>query len=148
MLEAANLVKGFEGYRSKAYLCPSGKWTCGYGHTKGVGPDTKCTQEQAEKWLIEDLAEAYEAVVRRVTVPLNDFQKAALVSFVFNVGERAFTKSTLLAKLNQGDYVGAAAEFGKWVWSRGKKLEGLVRRREAEAALFMAKEGEYAMDGS
>lgn len=148
-LKAVALVRQFEGFRADAYLCPAGVWTIGYGHTRGVKKGDRISRERAEELLIEDLAEAAAAVDRLVKVPINPMQRGALASFVFNVGadEDADTiaeglgDSTLLKLLNQGNYAAAAAEFGKWVKATvaGKKvtLGGLVKRRAAEAALFL-----------
>lgn len=135
--EGLELVKYFEGLRQKAYRCPAGVWTIGYGHTKGVKPGDVCLKKEAEEWLEQDLQEAETCVRKRVRVPLNDNQYSALCSFVFNFGCGAFHNSTLLKKLNLGDYLGAANEFERWVYADGKRLNGLTRRREAERRLFM-----------
>ena len=96
----------------------------------------RITPEQAEKFLKEDLKTFEKIVKDNVKVPLNQNQFDALVSFVFNVGGGNFKNSTLLKVLNKGDYSAAAGEFSKWVYCGGKKLPGLVRRRQAEAELF------------
>lgn len=95
------------------------------------------TEEMAEAWLKRDLAECEEIVGRLVTVPLTENQFSALVSFVYNLGGTALKRSTLLKKLNAGDYVGAAEQLGRWIRGGGKELAGLVRRREAEMRLFL-----------
>lgn len=138
------IIENSEGLALKAYLCPANVWTIGYGHTKGVKQGDTCTIEQARAWLMEDCVEAEKAVHRLVKVPLNQNQFDALVSFCFNVGadEDADTiaeglgDSTLLRKLNSGDYVGCAGEFPKWVNAKGRVLPGLVTRRKAEQTLF------------
>jgi lysozyme len=137
---AADLIRQFEGLRLTAYRCPAGLWTCGFGHTCDVTEQTTCTAEEAEKWLAEDLREAERIVSGYVTAPLTDNQRAALESFVYNVGAGAFRKSTLLRKLNAGDYPGVAAEFERWVHASGHKepLPGLVKRRAAERELFLS----------
>ena len=135
-MNAAELVKQFEGYRSKAYLCPAGKWTCGWGHTKGVTAATSCDFGTAETWLCDDLTDAGNCIDRVVTVPLTPNQRAALLSFIYNVGCGRFEASTLLRKLNEGDYEGCSQEFSRWVFSGKTKLPGLIRRREAERTLF------------
>ena len=99
-----DLVKEFEGFRSDAYTCPSGKLTIGYGHTKGVSRDSQISLEEAEELLIEDLREAGEKVSFLIHVPLSDNQYAALASFTFNLGPFALLRSTLRKKLNQGDF--------------------------------------------
>ena len=129
-----------------AYFIGKDGWkipTCCYGHTDAAGApkyaatkDKKFTREEGLNILCMDLAK-YEAAVRsKVTVPLTDNQFGALVSFTFNVGPANFNKSTLLRKLNAGDYKGAAAELPKWRHAAGRVLNGLIRRRAAEQALF------------
>lgn len=134
------LIKSFESLYLHSYQCPSGIWTIGWGHTKGVKPGQCITRAQAEAFLRADLVRAEWAVERLVKVPLTDNQFSALVSFVFNCGEAALRTSTLLRKLNRRDYAGAADQFRRWVKSKGKVLTGLVRRREAERSLFLAPE--------
>lgn len=140
---AVDLVKHFEGLYLEAYRCPAGVPTIGYGHTDGVRLGQTVTEAQAEQLLTSDLAEAAADVDRYVKVPLNDDQRGALSSFVFNLGAGSLASSTLLRKLNLGDATGAAAEFGRWVYAtvNGKptKLAGLVARRAAEQALFEGK---------
>ena len=131
-----DLIKGFEGLRLSAYQDSAGVWTIGYGHTGNVKPGDRITQAQAEDLLQKDTAWAQQAVRDQVKVPLTQGQFDALTSFTFNLGAGALAKSTLLNKLNAGDYAGAQAEFGKWVHAGGQVLQGLVRRRAAEAELF------------
>jgi len=131
-----DLIKGFEGLRLSAYQDSAGVWTIGYGHTGNVKPGDRITQAQAEDLLQKDTAWAQQAVRDQVKVPLTQGQFDALTSFTFNLGAGALGKSTLQAKLNAGDYAGAQAEFGKWVHAGGQVLQGLVRRRAAEAELF------------
>lgn len=119
-----------------AYQDPTGTWTCGYGHTHGVGPTTTCTPDVARIWLQQDVAEAVYAVKMYVDLPLSQEEFDALVDFCFNIGSGNFQQSTLLSKLNQRDYIGALAEFQKWDISKGQVLPGLKSRRAAEAALF------------
>ena len=134
------LVRQFEGCRLQAYLCPAGVATIGVGHTRGVKLGDRCSQEQADLWLTQDLEDAGAAVASMVKVPLTQGQFDALTSFVFNLGARRLAESTLLILLNKRDYHGAAAQFSRWVHSDGKVLDGLVRRRAAEAKLFMPAE--------
>lgn len=97
------------------------------------------TLEQAYDWLYYALSTTYEPVVEsRVRVPLTETMFAALVSFTYNTGSSAFARSTLLSRLNQKDYDGAAGEFRKWVYSDGRVLRGLVHRRDAERSLFLS----------
>lgn len=135
-MTAADLCKQCEDYREKTYLCPSGLWTCGWGHTQGVTETTTCDKVQAEEWLAEDLQASSDTLAKFVTVPLTVPQREALLSFVFNVGESRFAKSTLLRKLNSGDYIGAADEFPRWIYGGGRRLPGLLARRQAERDLF------------
>lgn len=138
---ALDLVKRFEGYSPTLYTCPAGKRTIGYGHvvTPPHLPDFQkpITQERAAQILMMDMTYAQQAVERLVKVPLNENQFAALVSFVYNIGEGAFAASTLLRLLNKGRYDEAASEFNRWIHAGGKRLEGLIRRRRAERGLFL-----------
>ena len=131
------IIKTFEGYRSEAYLCPSGIPTIGYGHTSGVVMGDTCTRQEAEKFLIEDLRHA-ENVVNAQNLDLNQHQFDALVSFVYNVGSGNFQGSTLLKLLKQDAraYDTLEAEWKKWKYSNKTELEGLVRRRAAEWSLY------------
>jgi len=130
------LIKKHEGLRLEAYLCPAGKWTIGYGHTKGVKPGQVVTKEEAERLLREDLI-VVENEINRHNLNINQNQFDALASFVYNVGVGNFRTSTLLKKIkaNPNDKT-IANEFKRWVYSNGKKLPGLVKRREEEAKLY------------
>ena len=130
------LTKRFEGLRLKAYQCSAGVWTIGYGHTKGVRKGDTCTEAEANQWLIEDVQDADDAVSKYVQVPLTQGQFDALVDFVFNLGAPQFFKSTLLRKLNDRDYKGAAEQFLRWRFANGVELAGLLRRRKAEVEMF------------
>lgn len=136
------LVREFEGLRLEAYQDQGGVWTIGYGHTgPEVVPGLTCTREQAEAWLLEDLREAEADVLRVLKRPATDNQFAAMVSLAYNIGGGAFARSTVLKRFNKGDIHGAAEAFGMWrkVTVGGKKVDsaGLIRRRAAEAALFL-----------
>lgn len=132
-----NIIKEFEGLRLKPYKCPAGYWTIGWGHRISDGEyEDGITVEQAEQLLNNDLYRFERHVNKSVEVKLNQNQFDALVSFSFNVGTGAFSKSTLLKKLNNGDYDGAANEFPRWNKGGGKVLKGLVRRRQMEKKLF------------
>jgi lysozyme len=133
------IIKESESLQLKAYLCPAGVWTIGWGHTKGVKAGDTCTIDEAEVMLSSDLLDAEYAVNKCVKVDLNQNQFDALVSFVFNVGGGNFKSSTMLRKLNAGDYAGAANEFKRWNKAGGRVLNGLTIRREKESKLF--KEG-------
>lgn len=114
-----------------------GTLTIGYGSTGAhVKPGMTITEAEASELLLDDLDRFERCVERKVVVPLNENQFAALVSFCFNVGEGAFGGSTLLKKLNKGDYNSVPAELAKWVTSKNKRMQGLVNRRAAEAGLW------------
>lgn len=133
-----NLIKRFEGLELKAYKCPAGVWTVGYGHTgPDVLPNMTITQSEANDLLAADLLRFEAGVAKLVTVSLNDNQFSALVSFAFNVGLKALEKSTLLRHLNAGRPAMAAREFLRWNKAGGVELEGLKRRRQAEMELFL-----------
>ena len=133
-----DLIKRFEGLKLNAYPDPAtGRepWTIGYGTTKGVRPGMSITSARAEEMLQDDLRIFEAAVERLVTVHLCQHQFDALVSFTYNLGEGNLRSSTLLKKLNAGDYPGAAVQFDRWVHAGGKIMPGLVKRRAAERAL-------------
>lgn len=133
-----DLIKRFEGCRLKAYRCPAGVLTIGYGHTgSDVSNGMEISQEKAENMLKMDLVVHCNNVTKLVKVPLNQNQFDALVSFEYNVGYGALSTSTLLRLLNQGKYTEASKQFERWVYAGGKPLEGLKRRRKAEKELFI-----------
>jgi len=137
--EGLKIIKQWEGLKLTAYKDGGGVWTIGYGHTSAAGAPIvkqgmKITNEEAERILRNDLDKFEADVVRLVKVPLNDNQFAALVSFHFNTG--ALGKSTLLKKLNKGDYKSVPSELMKWVNDNGKRVQGLVNRRSAEVGLW------------
>ncbi len=138
-----DLIKSFEGYHRRlpngdciAYRCPANVLTLGYGCTKGIKPGMIWTEQQAQDALAKELVGHEQAVLRLVSVDLNQNQFDALVSFAYNCGNGALEKSGLLKKLNAGDFPGAQAEFMKWNKAAGKVLRGLSIRRAKEAALF------------
>ncbi len=139
------LIKHFEGRELHAYQDSVGVWTIGYGHTSAAGPPQvragmSISEKEAEDILRQDLG-LFEGGVRdRVKVSMNGNQFSALVAFSFNVGLGALGNSTLLRKLNSGDYRGAADELLRWVKAGGATLPGLVRRRDAERALFLGED--------
>lgn len=134
--EGYALTKGFEGLRLKAYQDQGGVWTIGYGHTRGVKPGDTCTQEQADAWLHEDVTGAVACVQRLVKVPLAQEQFDALVDFAFNLGCGSLAGSTLLRCVNAGQFEQAALEFLRWNRVGKVEIEGLARRRKAEAERF------------
>lgn len=145
--QGIDLIKAFEGLHKvkadgnvRAYRCPAGKWTIGWGHTKGVRSGMVSTVAECEDFLRKDVAE-FEAIIKRhVKVDLTQNQFDALVSFAFNVGEGNFASSTLLRRLNSGNYDDVPAQLARWNKARVDgvltPLAGLTRRRAAEAALF------------
>ena len=135
--EGLALTENFEGLRLMAYQDVAGVWTVGFGHTGvGVRSGLAITQVEAEILLCSDIAASVSCVNSAVNVTLNQKQFDALVDFCFNVGRGNFLQSTLLRKLNAGDFNGAAQQFGAWVYAGGEVVSGLVRRRQAEAQLF------------
>jgi lysozyme len=142
-----DLIKHFEGYHKRlpdgscaAYLDTLAKphvWTVGYGLTEGVHAGMVLTEQEASDRFAKELSGHEAAVIRLVTVPISQHQFDALVSFSYNCGSGALSRSTLLRKLNRGDYDGASREFRRWNKAGGKVWPGLVRRRAAEAAMFL-----------
>lgn len=133
------LIRQAEGLRLRAYKCPAGVWTIGFGTTAGVKEGQVITKERAEDLLRDDVKRFEDQVLRLVKVPLTQGQLDALVSFTYNLGAANLSNSTLLRLLNAGDYKGAAAQFDRWTKAGGKELPGLVKRRAAERALFEGK---------
>jgi lysozyme len=144
-----DLIKRWEGCELEAYRDVAGVWTIGWGHTTMAGPPTvmgglKIAQARADEILDSDVNKVAEKIKPLIKVPVNDNQFGACLSLAFNVGEdidldtkaEGFGDSTLLRKLNAGDYEGAAGEFKKWVFAGGKKSKGLANRRAAEEVLF------------
>lgn len=136
--EGVAIIKEFEGLHLTPYLCPSKVWTIGYGHTRTVRAGLSISRREAEELLQEDLRVFERAVQRLVTVPLNDNQFSALVSFAFNVGIGNFERSTLLKLLNRGWYDQVPAQLSRWSRAGTEVLGGLARRRAAEARLWNA----------
>ena len=134
------LIKEFEGLRLKAYLCPGGVWTIGYGHTAGVKPGMTITEEQAEQFLKEDMI-VFEKAVNNQNLSINQNQFDALVSLIYNIGIGNFQKSTLLrkARINANDN-SIMDEFLRWVYSKGRVLPGLQRRILREMKLYFSNE--------
>ena len=140
--EGTALIKKFEGCRLEAYQDSVGVWTIGYGHTKGVKEGDKINQDEAEHLLEEEMPE-YEGYINTfVEVPLKQNQFDALVCWVYNLGPTNLKDSTLLACLNAEKYNDIPAQIKRWNKAGGKVLQGLIRRREAEALLFQGKNWE------
>ncbi len=136
--KSAEIIKEFEGLKLEAYKCPAGVWTIGYGHTAGVKPGQKIDLQDAEAMLLDDMMDADDCIGDWVDIELTDNERAALISFIFNLGCGAFRGSTLLKLLNaDGDRNAIAAQFLRWNKAGGKVLNGLTRRREAERKMFL-----------
>lgn len=133
-----DFIKKHEALRLKAYKCPGGKWTIGWGHTGDVKEGDCINEHQAEAILDVDIDTCERALAKLLDVPVTQSQYDALISFVFNLGEAALARSTLLKKLNAGDERGAAAEFMKWRYAAGKVMPGLVKRRAEERTMFLS----------
>ena len=139
-IEGLSLIKKFEGCRLKAYKCSANVLTIGYGHTGGVKETDKITLEEADSLLEKDIAKFEEYVSDNVIVKLNQSQFDALVAWTFNLGPGNLRESTMLKKLNEADYASVPSEMKRWNKAGGKTLDGLIRRRNAEALLFQSKE--------
>ena len=138
--EGLSLIKKFEGCELDAYKCAAEVWTIGYGSTKGVKEGDTITQEEADKLLLHEMEE-YEGYINNIVeVDLKQNEFDALVSWVFNLGPANLKASTLLKVLNAKDYQGVPEQIKRWNKAGGKVLEGLIRRREAEALLFEGNE--------
>ena len=132
------LIIEFEGLRLKAYQCPGGVWTIGYGHTAGVKPGMVITEAQAEEYLKANLI-AFERYLNGLGLALNQNQFDALISFIYNVGTGHFSNSTLLRKVRANPQDNSIVdEFLRWVYSKGRVLPGLQRRRLAEMKLYFS----------
>lgn len=147
----AEFISRFEGCVLHLYNDPTNNATIGIGHLVHMGPingseppefRNGITRRRALELLQQDARSAAAAVSRLVSVPLQQHEVDALISFTFNSGEGALQTSTLRRRLNAGERAAVQSELRRWVFSQGKKLPGLVRRREAEGALFT--EGKYA----
>ena len=134
------LIKRFEGFAPEVYICPGGWPTIGYGHVvrenERDGFADGIDEAEAEELLRRDVEVAERAVLRLIRVPLEDGRFDALCSFTFNLGAGALQRSTLRRKINRGDHEAVPAEFRRWVWAGGRKLKGLIRRREAVAEFY------------
>ena len=137
------IIREFEGFKAEAYLDTGGVWTIGFGTIKypngqRVKKGDTCTREQAEQWLKNDCKWVDACLDKYVTAKLTQNQFDALASFVYNIGETAFAKSTMLTLLNQNNFTAAANQFDRWVFDNGKRITGLANRRTKEKALFLS----------
>ena len=140
--EGIALIKKFEGLELDSYQCSANVWTLGYGHTQGVAEGDSCSEEEAENIMVNDLKEFETYVNALVDVDLDQNQFDALVAWTFNLGPTNLRTSTLLKKLNAGDYNDVPSEIKRWNRAGGQVLDGLIRRREAEALLFAGEQWE------
>ena len=136
------LIREFEGLQLKAYKDTGGVWTIGFGTIKypngvAVKQGDVCSIQQAEQWLRNDCVWVDACLDKNVKVDLNQNQFDALASFVYNIGETAFVKSTMLALINDNSLTAAANQFDRWVFDNGKQIRGLVNRRSKEKELFL-----------
>lgn len=137
-VDAYELIKQFEGLRLKAYLCPAGIWTIGYGHTSGVSPNSFITIQEADEYLHRDVA-TIEMQLNKLNLILRQCQWDAIISFVFNVGIGNFKSSTLLAKIRINPEDNSIMdEFLRWVYANGKVMRGLQKRRLTEMKLYFS----------
>ena len=138
------IIKRYEGFRAKPYLCPAGVPTIGYGATyyadgrKVTLKDAPISEADADKLLDKMLGKYEDAVNRYVQVPINQNQFDALVSFCYNLGQENLRNSTLLKKVNAKDFKGAADQFLRWNRAGGRVLAGLTKRRTDERKLFLS----------
>ncbi|MFO1034559.1 MAG: lysozyme [Hyphomicrobiales bacterium] len=141
--EGLALIKASEGFRAMAYRDAVGVWTVGYGHTSRAGapqvtPGLRVSEAEASDILHRDVDQFATGVARLVRVSLSDQQFSALVSFAYNVGLGAFAGSGVLNAVNAADFAAVPRKLNAWVKAGGRVLPGLVKRRAAEAALFMS----------
>lgn len=152
-LKCKDVIKSFEGLRLTPYICAGGYLTVGWGHVlnanvgkKGefaarlaVEPNTVISYAQAERFFEADILHAENAIRRLIRVPLTQGQFDALVSFTFNLGAGALQRSTLRSKINRNEsLIRCAVEFDKWVYSKGRRLRGLILRRKVEKKMFLS----------
>lgn len=135
---AVQMIKNFEGLSTKAYLCPAGHKTIGYGHVLLQGENRDyINQKEAEDLLFNDLSKIEYIVQRNIQVELNQGQFDALISFTFNLGAASLQRSTLRQKINRYEHEDVPKEFMRWIYAGGKILAGLVARRRAEAEMYV-----------
>ena len=131
------MIKRFEGFSSTVYICPAGYPTIGYGHlVRDYEKFETINKEEGEALLRMDVESAEHAVLRLIKVPLTDGQFDALVSFTYNLGSGALQCSTLRRKVNRQAHSEVPAQLVRWVWAGGRKLNGLIKRRECESLVY------------
>ena len=135
---AIGFIASQEGFIDHTYTDVAGVKTIGYGHTgKDVQDGQKITRQAATELLVKDANKHWKQARRYIKVPLYQHEAGAYASFIFNVGVTNFKNSTLLKKLNAGDYAGACGQLKRWTYAGGRKVKGLVNRREAEYRMCM-----------
>tara|TARA_R100000544_G_C2218883_1_gene56251 strand:- start:411 stop:863 length:453 start_codon:yes stop_codon:yes gene_type:complete len=141
--EGIALIKKFEGCKLDAYQCSADVWTIGFGTTQGVKKGATCSQDEAETFLANDLCQFEQSILKMVDVSLKQNEFDALISWIYNLGATNFSESTLLRRINDNTDSSRADipyQIKRWNRAGGKVLDGLVRRREAEALLWQGKE--------
>jgi lysozyme len=141
--EGIELIKFFEGCELESYKCSGAVWTIGYGKTSGVKEGDTCTQDEAEQYLADDLFEFEKIVHKHVNVPLKQHEFDALVSWTYNLGGGSLKTSTLLIRINDNNHrsrVDIPHQIKRWNRAGGEVLDGLVKRREAEAKMWLGEE--------
>lgn len=137
--KGVDFIKSFESFVPVPYICPAGYWTIAWGHLIKPGEKfVKVDEATGEIILKKDLRGAEGSVLRLINIPLDDDQFDALVSFAFNLGGGALQRSTLRIKVNREDHEDVPDEFRRWVYSKGRKLPGLIRRRNDEAMMYQS----------
>lgn len=135
--DGLSLIREFEGFYPVPYRCPAGLWTVGYGHVLAVHePKETISKVQAETLLSMDVRRSEWSVAALIKVSLSQAQFDALVSFTFNVGSGALERSTLRRMVNQHAHDEVPEQLMRWVYAKGRKMPGLVRRRLAESMLY------------
>ena len=135
--EAAKLIRKYEGCRLKAYLCPAGRWTIGYGHTEGVKEGDSWTQKQADDVLMKEIEEYGKGVLQACPSLANYPNRlGACISLAYNIGLANFAGSSVAKYIRRGEYRAAADAFLMWVYAGKQKMPGLVNRRQAERTVF------------
>lgn len=143
--EGLSLTRHFESCRLKAYWDELGEvWTIAWGHTRNVQRGDVCTQDQANRWLAEDILEVATPINHHSAVQLTQGQFDALVDFAYNLSYPALRGSTLWRMVQQNNTIGAALQFERWIYAKGKKVAGLLRRRRAEKLIFQGEAFESA----
>jgi lysozyme len=133
------LIKDSEGCKLKAYKCPAGVWTLGYGQTKGIKEGMTWTQNQADEDIIKTALQALNEAIKAspILATANMEKQVAIADFVYNLGITNYNKSTLKLRVDKGNWVSASTEIKKWNKSNGTILNGLVKRRQLEADLLI-----------